>query len=245
MDYKKNNKYFETYSYKKQIYYIIIGIFIEITAFIKIPKEILSFKIPEDIYHYYEQIDIRILIVLGITIVIGQLTVIITRCQISDQEYDASVKSELNNIDERIMKKIKEDPDNITDVKPITVGCYNFDESKNLKSKRGKDNRFRSNWYNVISVVATREIIYFYFYNYCCTEKLNTENVNTIFLNDITRFESSSSIVDVNGEKLKIGSLKIFVSGIEATEISMIEDSDTHRSFEAITQLIKQKKQEK
>ena len=115
---------------------------------------------------------------------------------ISDQEYEALVKSHLakTNFKQRGLEKVGLDEDELKEIEPVTFEGYLFD-NKNL-AKRGQDGVWRSSAYQVSWLFFSSTQVYLYQNTFNLDEDGKSEITEEYFYKDITNFSTSSDRVE-------------------------------------------------
>ena len=115
----------------------------------------------------------------------------------SDQEYDALVKSYLTKTDfkQKGLAKIGLDESQLKEIEPVHFEGYWFDTKKTF-TKRGKDGVYRSSGYQVSWLFFSSTQVYLYQYTFNLDEDGKKEITEEYFYKDITNFSTSSDTVE-------------------------------------------------
>lgn len=217
MDYKKNQKYFKESSKKGPIICIVIG-----AILLAIGRGAIIIGL--------------LLIAAGIGIIVLQI-----KGKVSDEEYDASVISQLDNMKQRALDKLGIDEDEVTEIAPISISGYNYNSFNN--AKKGKDSRWRTDRYKYAMLFFSANEVHCYTYNYRTTADEKTEATDVYFYKDIVSVSTASETVKIYGQDYNYETFKLTTAGGTALTISVRDMDNVQRSVNAMRQLLRQKKQ--
>lgn len=221
MDYQKNQKYFQTVSYKGALILIAIGaIFFLVgmsgsagTAFVGL-----------------------LLIAGGVGLIFMKKKAIVT-----DAEYDASVGSMLNNMQGRALNKLGVDEDEVKEIAPISFDGYVYKGAS--QAKKGEDGLWRTNKYESVILFFSEHEVHCYTYNFDTTSQKQTEATDVYFYKDIVSVSTASDTVTVLGQNVDYEYFKLTTAGGTALSVSLRDVNNAQRSINAMRALLKTKKQ--
>lgn len=217
MDYKKNQKYFKKTNKKGPIICIVIGLLIMMMGRGGIFIGLL-------------------LIAAGIGIIVLQI-----KGAVSDEEYDASVASQLNDMKQRALSKLGIDEDEVTEIEPIAISGYNYNGFNN--AKRGKDNRWRTDRYRYALLFFSPNEVHCYTYDFKTTADEKTEATDVYFYKDIVSVSTASETTKIYENDYNYETFKLTTAGGTALTVSIRDMDNVQRSVNAMRQLLRQKKQ--
>ena len=229
MDYKKNEKYFETIHYKGKIFFIVVGIIL--------------------IYIGIETLAIVSLIgffLLALSII---LIVIKKKSIVTDAEYDASVGSVLNNMQAKALEAVGIDEDEIREIAPVSFQGYVYNGATQFK--KGKDGLWRTNKYEYVIIFFCENELHYYRYSFNTTSSNNTNNefvgygnTGVYFYNDIVTIKIQAEPVHILDQCITCEFVQLItVAGTEFS-VAFRDDGTAKRSINAMRALIIAKKRE-
>ncbi|MCL1943699.1 MAG: hypothetical protein FWF54_09175 [Candidatus Azobacteroides sp.] len=114
---------------------------------------------------------------------------ILSKEEMKDEEYDALLKSYLDKTDfkQRALNKFDLDESEFTEVNPVKLENYYFEE-KDSFSKKGKDGKVRSSAYQISWVFGTNDKFYIYRNTIHLDQDVRKETANEYYWKDIDRF---------------------------------------------------------
>lgn len=221
MDYQKNQKYFQTISYKGPIILIVIGAIIFLGG--------LSGSVGAAI--------------VGLLVAGGGVAYIVMKEKniVTDAEYDASVSSMLNNMQAKALNKLGVDEDEVKEIAPISFDGYVYKGAS--QAKKGKDGLWRTNKYECVKLFFSEHEVHCYTYNFDTTSQKQTEATDVYFYKDIVSVSTASDSVQVLGQNVDYEYFKLTTAGGTALSVSLRDVSNAQRSINAMRALLKVKKQ--
>lgn len=227
MDYRRNQKYFSKMSWKLPIVLIVIGAIIFLAG-VSGSAGAAFFGI--------------LLIAAGVAYIVLK-----TKGTPTDQEYDSAVQKQLDGLKAKALSKLGIDEDEVKEIEPIVLGGYDFDHY-NL-CKLGKDNKWRTNRYEVIYLFFSQNEVHCYSYEFCTTEEKKTESTDVYFYQDIVSASTASTSAKLTDDKgvqkdYEYESFKLTTAGGTALNVSMRDVDEAQRSINAMRQLLRAKKQQ-
>lgn len=221
MDYKKNEKYFQTVSYKVAIILIVIGVFLCMFG--------------------------KLMVLVGLLFIAGGVAYIVMKKKgiVTDEEYDASVASELNGLQAKALNKLGVDEDEVKEIDPISFDGYVYRGAS--EAKKGKDGLWRTNKYEAVMLFFSENEVHCYTYNFDTTSHKHTEATDVYFYKDIVTVSTASDTVKMedNGTDtdLEYEYFKLTTAGGTALSVSLRDTGNAQRSINAMRALLKTKKQ--
>ena len=177
-------------------------------------------------------------------VVIGQETIVE---EISDWKYDASVKSNLQNLKKKALERLGIDEDEVKEVQPISFGDYCFDYGLDYVAKQGKDGKWRSNFYKTAIIFFSQNELHSYVLTFCTTQTLEKEQTDVYFYQDIVSVSTSSKIqkVEIGDDKYSFSTeeFTLTTKGGNSITVNVENVSDIQSSVNAMRALLKEKKQ--
>lgn len=176
---------------------------------------------------------------------------------ISDEEYDANVRSGTYGIRERALGKLGLDEEEVQEIEPITIDGYKFADARYLR--KGADGIWRTNVYEVATLFFTKNEVQCYKYAFSTINDYHQESTDIFFYQDIV----SVSTLDVPVQYNKRGFIaelirKLFgwrrakwvnykavslcTAGGNSFEAVIRDVDNVQRSINAMRQLLRQKK---
>lgn len=221
MDYQKNQKYFQTISYKGPIILIVIGVIIFLGG--------LSGSAGAAI--------------VGLLVAGGGVAYIVMKTKniVTDAEYDASVSSMLNNMQAKALNKLGVDEDEVKEIAPISFDGYVYKGAS--QAKKGEDGLWRTNKYESVMLFFSEHEVHCYTYNFDTTSQKQTEATDVYFYKDIVSVSTASDSVQVLGQNVDYEYFKLTTAGGTALSVSLRDVSNAQRSINAMRALLKAKKQ--
>lgn len=224
MDFQKNRKYFEVPSFKGPIWMIIIGV---VCFFI-------GLRVPGGAK--------AIFIILGLGLAGGGIAIIVTKSssKVSDQEYDASVASVLNDMQGRALNRLGIDMSEVNEIAPIVIDGYRY-KGANF-AKKGLDNLWRTNKYEYVILFFSQNEVHCYTYRYDTVTPQQSEETDIYFYKDIVSVSTATDTTSLNGQNVDYQYFKLVTAGGTALEVSIRDQNTTQRSINAMRSLLKAKK---
>ncbi len=225
MDYKKNEKYFRPIKYSGAIILIVIGAFFFLGG--------MSGSAG--------------LVMLGLLLIAGGIALIVWKNKgiVTDEEYDASVASMLNGLQEKALNKLGVDEDEVKEIDPISFDGYVYRGAS--QAKKGKDGLWRTNKYESVMLFFSENEVHCYTYNFDTTSQKQTESTDVYFYKDIVSVSTASDTVKVNenniDHEVEYEYFKLTTAGGTALSVSLRDTGNAQRSINAMRALLKIKKQ--
>lgn len=225
MDYEKNVRYFSPVTYGGPSFLIIASIVLFAIA-------------------YFGK-DFRCVLIGTGVLALAILWIISKKKKIvSDEEYDASVASELQNLKERALSRLGIDEDEVKEIDPIGFDSYSFDGA--LCGKIGKDGKWRTSKYKCIMMFFSAGEIHCYTYHFDTLIDKKTESTDVYFYRDVISVSTASESVSAFGmNDIKREYLKLVTTGGTSVSFSLRDDDGekVQRSINAMRALLREKKQ--
>lgn len=227
MDYGRNQRYFSKMSWKLPIVLIVIGVIIFLGGVRSSAGAVF----------------------LGILLIAAGVAYIVLKTNgiPTDEEYDSVVQEQLNNLKAKALNKLGIDEDEVKEIEPIVIGGYDFDHF-NL-CKLGKDNKWRTNKYEVACLFFSQNEVHCYSYEFCTTEDKKKESTDVYFYQDIVSASTASASARLTDNKgiqkdYEYESFKLTTAGGTTLNVSMRDVDEAQRSINAMRQLLRAKKQQ-
>lgn len=224
MDYKRNQKYFRGVNYLGAIIIIVIGVLVLLGALAGLFEVAGAVVIG------------LVLLAIGIAIII-----ICKRGAVTDAEYDASVASMLNNIQEKALNKLGIDEHEVKEMSPIPFDGYVYQGAAH--AKKGDDGLWRTNRYEVVILFFSKHEVHCYTYCFDTTSPKRTEATDTCFYKDIVSVSTGFDTVHAFGRDIDYEYLELTTAGGTTLSLSLHDIDDAQRSINAIRALLRTKKQ--
>ncbi len=226
MDYEKNVRYFTPVTYGGPTFLIVVGVILILSSFLF--KNTWWFALIGTGF-----------IALGILWRIAKKKKIV-----SDEEYDSSVASELDNLKQRALNRLGIDEDEVKEIEPISFDSYSFENAQ--FGKIGRDGNWRTNKYKCIMMFFSANEVHCYTYQFDTLVDKKTEATDVYFYRDVVSVSTASDTVSAFGmNNIKREYFKLTTSGGTSVSISL-RDSDSEniqRSINAMRALLREKKQ--
>lgn len=224
MDFQRNRKYFEAPSFTGPIWMIIIG---AILFFVGI---LLSGGVKV------------VFIILGLGFIGGGIAIIVTKSngKVSDQEYDSSVASVLNDMQGRALNRLGVDISEVNEIEPITIDGYRY-KGANF-AKKGLDNLWRTNKYEYVILFFSQNEVHCYTYRFDTVTPQQSEETDIYFYKDIVSVSTATDTIRLNGQNVDYQYFKLVTAGGTALEVSIRDQNTAQRSINAMRSLLKAKK---
>lgn len=222
MDYAANEKYFKDKNLGGPIKVIIAGIVIFLlgTAFLGAAGIIIGL----------------LLIAAGGAWIATQYSGII-----SDQDYDKGVASNVNNMKAKALNKLGLDESEVQEIEPIVIDGYKFSGASRFK--KGEDNLWRTNMYEVAMLFFASNEVHCYKYAFSTTEAgAQSESTDVYFYQDIVSVSTQSREATAQGEKTNYEAFVLRTAGGNALDVAIRDVDNAQRSINAMRQLLRQKK---
>ncbi|MCM1062444.1 MAG: hypothetical protein NC452_19490 [Eubacterium sp.] len=215
MDYAKNSKYFTPVNYKTAIILIVIGVFL-LAAIIGI-----------------------VLIIIGVVMIVLQ-----NKGRPTDAEIDAAVNSQLGNMQERALRKLGIDGDEVREIAPISFDGYVY---RNAYITRGKDGIYRSSKYQAVMLFFSADEIHCYTYDFSLINNNQQESTDVYFYKDIVSVSTQTdggeySVGKGKSSKFDYEYFKLTTTGGTSISCTVSNADDAQRSINGMRSLIKTKK---
>lgn len=222
MDYQKNQKYFQTVSYKGAIILIVIGALIFLGG--------MSGSSGGATF-------------VGLLALAGGIAFIVLKKKgiITDAEYDASVSSMLSNMQAKALNKLGVDEDEVKEIAPISFDGYVYKGA--TEAKKGEDGLWRTNKYESVMLFFSEHEVHCYTYNFDTTSQKQTEATDVYFYKDIVSVSTASDSIQVLGQNVDYEYFKLTTAGGTALSVSLRDVNNAQRSINAMRALLKTKKQ--
>jgi len=127
--------------------------------------------------------------------------------KVSDSEYESLVMAKAKSFDvkKKALDKIGLDESQVNEVAPVHFEDYCFDksDSKDLQTRRGDDNLWRSSAYQITWIFFSSTQVYVYQYTFNMMDDGKKEKTEEYFYKDVTNFNTTSDTVE--GKWLKFG----------------------------------------
>lgn len=226
IDYERNARYFEPVSYKGGIALGVIGLLLLLTG--KAGAALVGL----------------LLAGLGAFLIYRQVA-----GRPTDADIDRQVRTVLDELPERALKKLALDPDEVELIDPIIVGGHPLG-SRGIRVKIGKDGRFRSSSVEGIAIYFAEQELHAYKYQVSLIKKNETsDRTDVYFYRDVvsvsTRSYSTSVPVvgEANPKTLNTEVFTLTTSGGTTVECSMdAADRVASDNIQGARQLVRDKK---
>lgn len=221
MDYKKNEKYFKPISYTGAIILIVIGVLLVMSG--------------------------KLMVLVGLLLIAGGVAFIVLKKKgiVTDEEYDASVASELDDLQSKALNKLGVDEDEVKEIDPISFDGYVYRGA--AQAKKGKDGLWRTNKYEAVMLFFSENEVHCYTYNFDTISQKHTEATDVYFYKDIVSVSTASDTVKVKEKNLEYDVeyeyFKLTTAGGTALSVSLRDTGNAQRSINAMRALLKTKKQ--
>lgn len=221
MDYQKNQRYFQSVSYKGAVYAIGIGAFLLFGGMSGSAG--MAF--------------------LGLLVLAGGIAYIVMKknAVVTDAEYDRAVTSMLNNMQAKALNKLGIDEDEVKEIAPISFDGYVYKGAS--LAKQGEDRLWRTNKYEFVMLFFSENEVHCYTYNFNTTESGQREGTDVYFYKDIVSVSTASDTVQICGENVDYEYFKLTTAGGTALSVSLRDADNAQRSINAMRALLKAKKQ--
>lgn len=214
MDCAANEKYFKETSIKGPIVLIVIGL--------------ICFMIQP--------------ILAIVLIAAGAAWIYFSMNKISDEAYDKGVASNIHDMKKRALNKLGLDESEVQEIEPITIDGYRYSGASRFK--KGKDNLWRTNKYEVAMLFFAANEVHCYKYSFSTTEDQHTESTDVYFYQDIVTVSTASEEASIPGqtEKANYEAFVLRTAGGNALDVAIRDYDNAQRSINAMRQLLRQKK---
>lgn len=221
MDYKKNQKYFETINYKRPIIIIVIGAFLFLIGLAGFAG----------------------VAIFGLLLLAGGIAYIVMKKKtiVTDADYDVSVASMLKNMQEKALNKLGIDEDEVKEIAPLSFDGYVYTGASQVK--KGKDGLWRTNKYEFVMLFFSEHEVHCYTYNFDTISQKHTEATDVYFYTDIVSVSTASDTVQVSNQNVEYEYFKLVTAGGNSLSVSLRDVSNAQRSINAMRALLKTKKQ--
>ena len=152
--------------------------------------------------------------------------------RMSDQEYESLVMAKAKSIDfkKKALDKIGLDETQVNEVPPVHFEDYYFANEKDkteTRSRKGKDNLWRSSAYQISWLFFSSSQVYVYQYTFHMDEDGKKEATEEYFYKDLTNFSTSSESVEVHEVKENcFGSKTILRTKMDTNRFTIIVPGD-------------------
>lgn len=162
--------------------------------------------------------------------------------KISDEAYDEGVASNIHDMKNRALNKLGLDESEVQEIEPITIDGYRFTGASRFK--KGKDNLWRTNKYEVAMLFFAANEVHCYKYSFSTTEDQHTESTDVYFYQDIVTVSTASEEAAIPGqtEKANYEAFVLRTAGGNALDVAIRDYDNAQRSINAMRQLLRQKK---
>lgn len=225
MDYEKNRKYFAPVKYTREMIFIVCGVCCMVGG--------------QDV----GGIEAVIIVLVGLLLIAGGIALFFRKRKkiVTDAEYDASVASMLDNIQERALNKLGVDEDEVKEITPISFDGYVYEGATAVK--RGKDGLWRTNKYESVMLFFSEHEVHCYTYSFDTISQKHTEATDVYFYRDVVSVSTASDSVRVLGENIDYECFKLTTTGGTVLSVSLRDVNNAQRSINAMRALLKNKKQ--
>ena len=176
----------------------------------------------------------------GIAIVIATIYTFL-RKKVSDAEYDKAVQSVLEFLKEQALEKLGVDEDEVSEIKPILFGGYDY--SNYTLIKQGKDGIWRTNKYEVVYLFFSQNEVHCYTLDFSTSESKTRESTDVYFYKDVVSVSTCSKSVKIEGYEYEYEMFKLVTAGGTAFEVSLNDvEKNSRNSINAMRQLLREKK---
>jgi hypothetical protein len=228
IDYERNAKYFESVSYKGGIALGVIGFILLLTG--KSGAVLVGLLFAG----------------LGAFLIYRQVA-----GRPTDGDIDRQVRTVLEELPQRALKKLALDADEVKLIDPIIVGGHPLgSRGSGFRVKIGKDGKFRSSIFEGIAIFFAEQELHAYKYQVSLVKKNeSSDRTDVYFYRDVvsvsTRSDSTSALVvgKANPQTLNTEVFTLTTSGGTAVECSMDASDDiVGRNIQGARQLVRNKK---
>lgn len=176
----------------------------------------------------------------GIAIVIATIYMFLIK-KVSDAEYDKAVQSVLEFLKEQALEKLGVDEDEVSEIKPILFGGYDY--SNYTLIKQGKDGIWRTNKYEVVYLFFSQNEVHCYTLDFSTSESKTRESTDVYFYKDVVSVSTCSKSVKIEGYEYEYEMFKLVTAGGTALEVSLNDvEKNSRNSINAMRQLLREKK---
>ena len=163
--------------------------------------------------------------------------------QLTDAQYDAAVRSELQGMQQKALDKLGIDIDEVKEIEPIIIDGYVYENSKfPLWYKKGEDGLWRTNVYKVVYLFFSQNEVHSYTCEYCTTQEQKSESTDVYFYQDIVSASTESAVSTIGNEQIQYESFKLTTSGGTSLRAAVRDSELAQRSISAMRQLLRAKK---
>ena len=216
IDYKKNNRYFNTHSYIPPLLLIAAGIIM--ICFININTTIgICGWVP---------------FICGIIILAIKL-----KYRVTDKEYDLSINSFLFDIKKGALKKLNINEQEIEQTLPVSFD--NFDIENSTKQKKGKDGIIRTNLYKSIMLFFTKYEIHYYEFSFETTADYKTEKTDIYFFEDIVSISCISNHINIDDNFFENETVQITTKGGNSFSITFNNSEQARQTINTMRSLLR------
>ena len=165
---------------------------------------------------------------------------------VSDSDYDNSVKGYISNLKPRALNKLGVDESEVSEVPPIILGGYDFENVERVK--QGQDGKWRSNIYKVIALFFSPHELHSYTLTFNTLRNAQNEGTDVYFYQDIVSVSTSSLTVKttVDGKEITVNNpetFKLTTKGLASLTVNLLDARHVEESINAMRALIREKKQ--
>lgn len=183
------------------------------------------------------------LIILGLlSIGVGVLVIVLNnKNKVTDEEYDRSVATNLNNFKQRALDKLGLDEDEVNEIEPIYFDGFELEGFKYFKV--GKDNCWRTDVVKAVMLFFSKDEVHCYTNKFSTTEKRSVESTDVYFYKDIVSVSTTSNNKTVQGTNVDYESFRLTTAGGTNLTVVIRDNGTAQRSINAMRSLLKAKKQ--
>lgn len=165
----------------------------------------------------------------------------------TDQQYDNEINKALENLNERALKKLYVDSEEVQEIEPI--GFSGFLYRGVSESKEGLDGKCRTNKYEAVRIFFSSNEVHCYTYTFNTISNECTEETDVYFYKDIVSVATSTDSYTYKNKytgETKTYNYEIFkltTAGGTSFSVSMWDNNNAQRSISAMRALLREKKQ--
>lgn len=159
----------------------------------------------------------------------------------SDQDIDSAVNAQLGNLQQKALKKLGLDPEEVQEIAPISFHGYDY-KGSGVKIKKGKDSKYRCSKYEAVVFLFAANDVHCYTYNFSITEDWHRESTDVYFYKDLVSVSTQTDSAKYAGNEFDFDCFRLTTSGGTSVSCNVWNEDDAQRSINAMRQLIFAKK---
>ncbi len=221
MDYQRNLKYFREVKYGAAIGMLVVGVIMFFIGCGAKSGGVIFFSL--------------LLVGGGVGLIVLKVKGVV-----SDEEYDSSVATMLNNIQTKALNKLGIDADEVKEIAPIRFDGFTYNGA--TMGKRGKDGYARTNKYESVVLFFSANEVHCYTYRFDTTSSYQSEQTDVYFYRDIVSVTTRTETAQFQGGSINYEKFILNTAGGTALEVSVRDTGNAQRSINAMRQLLRAKK---